>query len=94
MEEADGYRIMNTRNGREIRPAEIPKYSVDGYCPNQNNLNVLCFTKGIPGNGSEMSTRYERMMSLIKQIKQARYQVIIQWECEFDNGGIVYHPIV
>ena len=48
-----------------------------------------------------LAERYERTMSRLEQITQAGYQVKIQWECEFDDTGIVYqkpelltHPIV
>jgi G:T-mismatch repair DNA endonuclease (very short patch repair protein) len=48
-----------------------------------------------------LAERYERTMWRLKQITRAGYQVKIQWECEFDDEGIVNrkpellaHPIV
>ena len=32
MEQTDGCTIMHSRNGREFRLRELPRYSVDGYC--------------------------------------------------------------
>jgi hypothetical protein len=32
MEQVDGCTISHARNGREVRLAELPFYSVDGYC--------------------------------------------------------------
>ena len=39
--------------------------------------------------GDSLAERYERTMSRLEQITQAGYHVKIQWECEFDNAGIV-----
>jgi G:T-mismatch repair DNA endonuclease (very short patch repair protein) len=36
-----------------------------------------------------LAERYERTLARIEQITQAGYQVKIQWECEFDEAGIV-----
>ena len=51
--------------------------------------------------GDTLAERYERTMARIEQLKQAGYQVKIQWECDFDESGIVNqkpelltHPIV
>jgi len=43
MEQMDGNRIMPGRNGREYRPPELAKYSVDVYGPEKNNLRVFWF---------------------------------------------------
>ena len=40
-------------------------------------------------SGDTLTERYERTMSRLEQITQAGYQVKIQWECEFDEAGIV-----
>jgi len=52
-------------------------------------------------SGDTLAERYERTMSRLERITQAGYQVKIQWECEFDETGIVNqkpelltHPIV
>ena len=39
--------------------------------------------------GDTVAERYERTMARIEQITQAGNQVKIQWECEFDESGIV-----
>ena len=51
--------------------------------------------------GDTLAERYERTMSRIEQITQAGYQFKTQWECDFDESGIVNqkpemltHPIV
>jgi len=51
--------------------------------------------------GDTLAERYERTMARIEQITQVGYQLKIQWECEFDESGIVNqkpelltHPIV
>ena len=112
MEQTDGYRIMHARNGRKYRPTEHPKYSVDEYCPETKtiyeffgcffdghtcqtfrNINTMC--------GDTLAEIYVRTMSQLVQITQARYQVKMQSECEFDDAGIVNqkpelptHPVV
>jgi len=39
--------------------------------------------------GDTLAERYECTLARIEQITQAVYQVKIQWECEFDEEGIV-----
>jgi hypothetical protein len=51
MEQTDGCRIMHARNAREFRPPELPKYSVDGYCP-EFTSSLVVFITGIPVNRS------------------------------------------
>jgi len=45
MEETEGVKIMHCRNGREYRPPELCRLSVDGYCPDTNTVYELfgCF---------------------------------------------------
>ena len=52
-------------------------------------------------SGDKLAARYERTMSRLEQITREGYQVKIEWECEFDESGIVRqkpemlnHPIV
>jgi len=103
---------MHARNGREYRQPELPNYSVDGYCPETKIIYEFlgCFYSGHTCQpfrdvktigGVTLAERYERTMARIQQITQAGYQVKIQWECEFDESGIVNqkpellaHPIV
>jgi G:T-mismatch repair DNA endonuclease (very short patch repair protein) len=99
MEQADGCRTMHARNGREYRPPELPKYIVDGYCPETKIIYEFlgCFYHGHTCQmfrdvktmcGDTLSERYERTLARIEQITQAGYQVKIQWECHFDEAGI------
>jgi len=39
-------------------------------------------------SGDTLVGRYERTMSHLQQIREAGYQVKVQWECEFDDTGI------
>jgi len=100
MEQTDGCRIMHARNGREYRLPELPKYSVDGYCPETNVVYEFfgCFYHGHTRqsfrdiktmSGDTLVERYERTMSRLEQITRAVYKVKVKWECEFDNAGIV-----
>jgi G:T-mismatch repair DNA endonuclease (very short patch repair protein) len=100
MEQMDGCRIMHARNGREYRPPELAKYSVDGYCPETKVIYEFfgCFWHGhtcqpyrdvSTMSGDTLAERYELKMSRLEKITQAGYQVKIQWECEIDSAGIV-----
>ena len=51
--------------------------------------------------GDKLAERYERTITRLEQITRAGYQVKFQWECEFDDAGIVKqktellaHPII
>ena len=52
------------------------------------------------GAGDTLAQRYERTMVRLEQIKQAGYQVEVQWECDFDKGILLdntelkLHPVV
>jgi len=112
MEQMDGCRIMHARNGREYRPPELAKYSVDGYCPETKIIYEFfgCFCHGhtcqpfrdvSTMSGDTLAERYECTMSRLEHITEVEYQVKIQWECKFDEVGIVNqkpellpHPIV
>jgi len=112
VERMDGCQIMHARNVCEYRPPEIPNYSVDGYCPDTKIIYefLRSFYHGhtcqpfrdVTTMGCEtLDERYERTMTRFEQITQAGYQVKIQWQCEFDNAGILNqkhelltHPIV
>ena len=52
-------------------------------------------------SGETLADRYERTMTRFQQITRAGYEVRIEWECEFDDSGIVKqkpelltHPVV
>jgi len=48
MEETDGVKIMHCRNRRECRLPEMPRFSVDGYCPETRTFYRFfgCFYHG------------------------------------------------
>jgi len=86
MEEMDGCKIMHTRNGREYRLPELPRFSVDGYCPETRNIYEFlgCFFHGCKCqpfrdhetiNEDTLAEGYERTMTRIEQITRAGYQV-------------------
>jgi len=43
-------------------------------------------------SGETLADCYERTMPRLGQVTRAGYQVRIQWECEFDDAGIVKKP--
>jgi len=48
MEEVDNCKILDARNGREVRLPELPHFSVDGYCAETRPVFefVGCFFHG------------------------------------------------
>ena len=93
IEETEGVKIMHCRNGREYKQPEIPRFSVDGYCPDTNTVYDFfgCFWHGhtcqpfrdvATLSGETMAERYERTITRLEQITRAGYQVKVQWECE------------
>ena len=109
MEETDGVKLMHVR---EYNVPELPQFSVDGYCPETRTIYEFfgCYFHGhtcqpfrdvITTSGDTLAERYERTMSRLEQITRSGYLVKVQWECEFDESGIVRqkpqlltHPIV
>ena len=74
MEQTYGCRIMHARNGRENRLPDLPKFSVDGYCPETKVVYEFfgCFYHGHicqsfrdikAMSGDTLVERYERTMS-------------------------------
>jgi len=112
MEEKDGVKIMHGRNGREYKVPELPHFSADGYCAETKTIYEFngCFYHGhtcqsfhdvTTTSGDTLAESYERTISRLEQITREGYQVKIEWECEFDDSGIVRkkpvlhnHPIV
>jgi len=106
MEETEEVKIMHCRNGREYRPPELARLSVDGYCPETNTVYEFfgCFWhehtcqpfRDVTSlSGDTMAERYERTMSRVEQITRAGYQVKVQWECEFeDKPELLTHPLI
>ena len=112
IEQTEGCRIKHARNGREYRLPELPNYSVDGYCEETRTVYEFygCFYHGhtcqpfrdvSTMSGETLADRYEGTMTRLEQITRGGYEVRIQWECEFDDAGIVKqkpelltHPVV
>jgi len=99
MEETDGVMIMHSRNGREFRLPELPRFSVDGYCPETRTVYEFfgCFYHGhtcqpfrdvTTLRGDTLAERYEQTMSRLLQITRTGYLVKIQWEFEFADAGM------
>jgi hypothetical protein len=42
--------------------------------------------------GDTLAERYEKTMARLAKINEAGYQVVVQWECEFDKGIVAAHP--
>jgi hypothetical protein len=102
-EKVDGCTIMHGRNGSEYRLPDIPRLSVDGFCSETKKVYKYfgCFFHGhtclhyrdIPTMGGDtLYQRYEQTMARLEQIKNAGYQVEVQWECEFDKNILPLHP--
>jgi len=106
IEQKDGKNIMNCRNGREYKPQEVPRISVDVYCPETNTVYEFlgCFWQGhicqpfrdVATRGDDtLAERYERTLARLEQITRTVYQVKGQWECEFrERHELLSHPIV
>jgi len=56
-EQSDGVQIVNYRNGREYGLTELPRISVEVYCPQTNTIYEFfgCFDTGLSANRSVMS---------------------------------------
>jgi hypothetical protein len=102
-EPTDGCLILHGRNGSEYRVPELTNLSVDGPCAETkpvdgfNDYYWLGHTcqpfRDIPTvAGDTLADRYERTMGRLAQITQAGYQVVFQWECDFDEGILTAHP--
>jgi len=100
MEQTDGVKIKHARNGCEFRLPELPRFSLDGYCPETRIVYEFfgCHYHGHTGqpfrdfitmNGDTLPERHERTMSRLEHITRSGYTVKHQWECEFDESGIV-----
>ena len=106
MEHADGKNIMHCRNGREYKPPEVPRISVECYCPETNTIYEFsgCFWHGrtcqpfrdvTTLSGDTLAKRYERIMARLEQIAHTGYQVKVQWKCEFEKRPeLLTHHIV
>jgi len=99
VEETDG---VNEMRCGEYRLPELPRFIVDGYCPETRTFYEYfgCFYHGntcqpfrgvATLRGNTLVERHERTMSRLEQITRAVYLVKVQWECAIDNKG---KPIV
>jgi len=110
MEQTDGVEIKHVCNGHEYRLPELPYFSVDGYSAETNKIyehygihlhGNTCqpFREVANTNADTLAARYKQKMSRLAQITRAGNKFKFQWECEFDDGGIVKpllhtHPAV
>jgi len=110
MEQADGLNIMHGRKFLDYMLPELPRFSVDGSCLETctiyeffecSFLSHTCqpFRDVSNLRNDILAERYERTLSRLEQITRAGYLGKVQWECEFDDAGIVRpelyaHPIV
>jgi len=78
MEHIDGLKIM-----QGIRTL----YEFVGYHFHGHTLQP--FRDVIAMSGDTLAVRYERTMSRLEQITRAGNLLKFQWECEFDDAGIV-----
>ena len=102
-ERTDGCRISPGHNGREFRLPELPNLSVDGYCHDTRKVYEFhgCYWHGhtcLPFRDvatlhkDTLSERYEQTMAILERIRQARFQVEVVWECNFDSEIMPHHP--
>jgi G:T-mismatch repair DNA endonuclease (very short patch repair protein) len=87
--------LMCAANGREVRLAGLPNLKVDGYSPSTNEVfeYLGCFWHGcrclpyrhksLGDNGDTLLGRYEETMARLQKIKDAGYNVVTIWGCEF-----------
>jgi len=79
MEQIDVVKIMHGRNGREYELPELPRFSVDGYCPETRSIYEFfgCHFHGhtcqpfrdvITKNGGILAERYARTTLRLEQI--------------------------
>jgi hypothetical protein len=98
---------MHARNGREIRPPELPQYSVDGYCADTRTVFkfYVCPCKHFRDvkkqGGDTLAQQYVRTMSRLQEIVKAGYVVVTMWDCAWDRDKVterkpeqLTHPIV
>ena len=102
MEETDGVKVMHCGKVREYLLPELPRFIVDGYCPETLTVYEFfgCFyhvhtcqpfRDVATLKGDTLAERYEQTMSPLEHITRAGYLVKVQWECEFDDAE---RPIV
>jgi len=79
MEETDSVKIMHCRNGREYKSPDLPRFNVDGYCPETGTVYEFfgCAYHGhtcqqlrdvTTLRGYTLAESYEQIMSRLEQI--------------------------
>jgi hypothetical protein len=101
-EKADGFKILQARNGREYRLPELPHLSADGFCPETRKVLQFCgfFCHGhtcLPFHdvttmfANTLAERHEQTLARIKQITRAGVQVERSGNASFMKG---YWPAI
>jgi hypothetical protein len=101
-EQTDGCTIMHARNGREYRPPELPRLSVDGFCAETRTVeffgclyhgySCLPFRDVTTLGGDTLAQRYEQTMARLQRITGAGYIVEVLRECQFNIDILPRHP--
>jgi hypothetical protein len=91
-EKTDGCNILHGGNDRVYRLPDVPNLSVHGFCVETGTFG--CFLYGhtclhfrdVSKTSVEtLAERYDHTMQRLEKITRAGYQVIVQWECDFDS---------
>jgi hypothetical protein len=89
--------IIHAGSGREVYLAGVPNVKVDGYCKDTNEVfeYLLCFWHGclcmpnrhapIGSTNETLQNRYEETIARLQKIKNAGYNVVSVWGCEFEK---------
>jgi G:T-mismatch repair DNA endonuclease (very short patch repair protein) len=87
--------IIHAGNGREVHLARVPNVKVDGYYKDTNEVfeYLGCFWHGchsmlnrhtpIGSTNETLQNRYEKTMARLQKFKDAGYNVVSIWRCEF-----------
>jgi hypothetical protein len=87
--------IIHAGNGREVHLAGVPNVKVGGYCKDTNEVfeYLGCFWHGclcmpnrhspIGNTNKTLQNRYEETRARLQEIKDAGYNVVSIWGCEF-----------
>jgi hypothetical protein len=108
-EQTDGCKILHGGNGREYRLPDVPNLSVDGFCVEagkvydffsvSGNFTRACFSETSVRRLERRWPRDEQTMQKLEKITRAGYQVIVQWDCDFDREIVetsrtAHNPVV
>jgi hypothetical protein len=86
--QTDNWKILHGRNEREYRLLELPRLSVDGYCPETKKVDEFCGcyyhghtcmpfrdTVTLGQDADTLVQRYEQTLARLEQITKAGYDV-------------------